>query len=754
MLLHRLLVAALAVAAGEVVLPLPNATGFVALSTRGDSSIRVRLLPPQFAPPFDSPMVAPEAPDATFKKVAGGIVVEGVGSTLLSADGRLSLLDARGATLVTSRPLEMSAQPSVVFESAGVQRLYGRGGGTNDGTVLATSGAVTPRVENCNTYVPYFYSTAGYAALGAVNSTSGPSSSGYGGTNVLPARYTLSADGKSVSWSWEASTPGFELYLMPASTLDAGTASYLGLIGTPVVPPMWSFGFIMCRWGWSNRTYIEDTLTRWRSGRYPADAFIMDFGWFTNVSDYGFPPSGFPDYNDFGFHNATLPQPREQLATYRDKLHFRMGGIRKPRLGNSKLLDEARALGLLLPGGEASSAQSVAEASIGVYAQKRNLNFSSAATRQWYEDQMRHYLDDGVEFWWNDEGETDYFTFYHWSASQREMLRSHNASKRFFSLSRSFSPGLARLGGAVWTGDIKPTWDELRNTPGLVLNWGLAGMPYVACDIGGFTGETNAELLTRWYQLGALMPIMRTHSILQATPHWPWLWGERYANAMRSALELRYRLLPYHYSCAHLMRTERRLWMRPLLAEWPDDDDAHELTHEWMDGPSLLAAPVVHKSGNYSTYLPAALWFEFNSSRVHQGPTTLSGQASPLEAIPIFVRAPALVPLAPLIQHTGELPGGALEVQIYATGHATNVSFSLMEDDGETTSYAIKGAFRNTTFTWAAHAATLLWEVHGDAPGGFTEVCVTLFRPGASRIVSAPWPIRRGGHIVLPTGLS
>ena len=45
---------------------------------------------------------------------------------------------------------------------------------------------------------------------------------------------------------------------------------------------------------------------------------------------------------------------RAELASYA-KEHFRMGGIRKPRLGNTGLLQEAAAKGYLLPGDEVSS---------------------------------------------------------------------------------------------------------------------------------------------------------------------------------------------------------------------------------------------------------------------------------------------------------------------------------------------------------------------------------------------------------------
>ena len=46
---------------------------------------------------------------------------------------------------------------------------------------------------------------------------------------------------------------------------------------------------------------------------------------------------------------------------------------------------------------------------------------------------------------------------------------------------------MARLGATVWTGDINPTWQDLAGTPSMLLNWGLAGAPFVACDIGGFS---------------------------------------------------------------------------------------------------------------------------------------------------------------------------------------------------------------------------------------------------------------------------
>jgi len=300
------------------------------------------------------------------------------------------------------------------------------------------------------------------------------------------------------------------------------------------------------------------------------------------------------------------------------------------------------------------------------------------------------------------------------------------------------------------SGDINPTWDDLASTPSMVINWGLAGAPYVACDIGGFTGQTTAPLLTRWMQLGSFMPTMRVHSTKSATPHFPWLWGEPYASLMRAALELRYALLPMHYSLAHAMAspTAPALWMRPLAAAYPDDADAAAVATQWFDGP-LLVAPVLTQDSQRSVYLPAGTWYHFNSTAIELGPTTLTGDA-PLGEVPVFAPAGAVVPLAPAVQYSDALPGGALEVQVYG---GADGRFALVEDDGETTAYATAaGATRTTTFTWKEAARTLSWSVDGEASSAqmFTQVRLTLLSDSGKRVESEAKALGSGGSIVAP----
>merc|ERR1719464_601813 len=169
-----------------------------------------------------------------------------------------------------------------------------------------------------------------------------------------------------------------------------------------------------------------------------------------------------------------------------------------------------------------------------VASNRRDLNYSLQAVRDWYGEQIAHFIDDGIDFWWNDEGETTYPTYAYWNMAERAIQESKKPNKRFWSINRAWMPGNQRIGAQVWTGDIGSDWGHIANSPGYLLNWGLAGVPYIANDIGGFAGDRSGpsvkpgypELLVRWMNLGVFLPVMRVHSTFGDVPHFPWLFGD------------------------------------------------------------------------------------------------------------------------------------------------------------------------------------------------------------------------------------
>lgn len=174
---------------------------------------------------------------------------------------------------------------------------------------------------------------------------------------------------------------------------------------------------------------------------------------------------------------------------------------------------------------------------------------------------------------------------------------------RPFVLSRAFFAGSQRI-GPIWTGDNRADWDHLRATMPMTLTLGLAGMTYSGADTGGFFGNPDAELLTRWYQMGAFHPFFRHvspacplgrrrrwllaedrarcpavlclswpispctmplpgpsqsnlshcltarrgHAHLETKRREPWLFGEETTARIRHAIQTRYSLLPYIYT--------------------------------------------------------------------------------------------------------------------------------------------------------------------------------------------------------------
>ena len=353
-------------------------------------------------------------------------------------------------------------------------------------------------------------------------------------------------------------------------------------------------------------------------------------------------------FSDFTFNPKLFPYPVKQLLELK-KQGIKFIGIRKPRLGNNLALDTARKNGWLISPNTDS----------------RDLNFSKAGLRSWYEEKNKPLIKAGVDAWWDDEGESYYTCYYWWNKAQYDLLASARPDYRHFTINRAFSPGNQRLGYCTWSGDIPSTWPSLADVPKDLLNFSVAGMYYGACDIGGFQGTPTKEMLVRWFQAGVFLPIMRSHSNIGTTARFPYLWSNDGEAAMRKALDLRYQLLPYIYSLGHEAYNAGAPIMRPLFMEFPADDTVAGTTDEWLLGQGLLAAPVLNEGGKRSIYLPGDIWYNYYTGEMIKGPKTITVNKA-LDEIPVFVRAGTILPIGPVIQYSEEMSTDPLEIHIYS----------------------------------------------------------------------------------------
>jgi alpha-glucosidase len=219
----------------------------------------------------------------------------------------------------------------------------------------------------------------------------------------------------------------------------------------------------------------------------------------------------------------------------------------------------------------------------------------------------------------------------------------------------------------------------------------------------------------RWFQFGAFCPLCRPHGDKTELRE-PWQFGAEAEAICRKYLQLRYRLLPYIYTAIYEACTTGIPLMRPLVLEFPDDPRVLNLSDEYLFGSDILVAPVLDEGvTGRDVYLPAGVWIDFWTDAVYTGPRSLAVPA-PLDSLPLFIRQGAILPLAPGMQYSWERPLDPLTLEVY---RGADGSFTLYEDDGETTGYRT-GAYVLTPFqvTESAGALTCLGgEVQGSFAG-------------------------------------
>ena len=432
-------------------------------------------------------------------------------------------------------------------------------------------------------------------------------------------------------------------YVFAGPSLPAIVEAYTWLTGRAAPPPLWALGYHQCRWKAYSQADVEALGARHRELGIPCDALWLDIEYMDG-------------YRVFTWNRELFPDAPGMLARLREQ-GFRVITIIDPGVKHEPgyaVFDSALERDVLCrtEGGDIY----IGEVWPGDTAFP---DFVTEDGRRWWGELNAAHVESGLAGIWNDMNEPatgemapermrfdrgpDSHERWHnqyallMAMGTRDGLLEAMPELRTFILSRAGFAGIQRY-AANWMGDNQARWDHLWLSIPMANGFGLSGQPFVGADVGGFQGNSNAELFLRWMQYGALTPFCRNHSMLGDVDQYAWAWGEAVLTEARRAIELRYRLLPYIYS-AFITATETGAPVqRPLVFDHQYDAAVRDIDDEYLFGPDLLVAPVHEpRTTARQVYLPAGDWYDWHTGERFGGPGSWWPQ-TPMDRIPLYAR--------------------------------------------------------------------------------------------------------------------
>lgn len=518
-------------------------------------------------------------------------------------------------------------------------------------------------------------------------------------------------------------------YPSPAEIIQA----YTRLTGRMQMPPKWALGFQQCRYSYYPDSEVYAVAQGFRDKKMPADVIYLDI-------------HHMEQYKVFTFDGEKFTDPKAMISRLKKK-GFRVVVIMDPGIKTEKgYLPYSEGLEndlfVKYPDGEIYEAQ--------VWPGWCAFpDFTKEETRTWWAEKMAFYTEAGVDGFWTDMNEPASwgqftpnlieFEFEGEKASHRkarniygmQMARSaqegsvsQNPNLRPFVLTRSGFAGIQRY-AAAWTGDNVASEEHMLAGIRLVNSLGLSGVSFSGYDVGGFAGEASKGLFARWMSIGAFAPFYRAHSMINTKDSEPWAFGEETEEISRNYMKLRYRLIPTLYSAFYESSQNGLPIAESLAVQYPQDETIYQsaFQNQYIFCKSFLVAPVESFREICKVYLPAGDWYYLYSDQKHSGKSIIY-QDSPLNYLPVYVKAGQIFTMQSDVEHTGAKHDGILRIHVYQGGKGSE--FLHYEDAGDGFEY-LKEGFSKRKITYSAVKKSLYFsKVEGNYTSDFSKLRIYL----------------------------
>ncbi len=596
------------------------------------------------------------------------------------------------------------------------------------------------------------------------------STQGYGILVDCCSLMTFNDEGKQ-SYLFLDTVDQIDYYFLGGETMDGIIRGYRYLTGKAQLLPKWAYGYVQSKEQYYTDQELVDIVKHYRNLEVPLDCVVQDWNtwepgnWGEKIVDksrYGNLKKCMDEIHDMHAHTMVSVWPNMNAGGKNHQEFFDAGYLLNDYSTYDAFNENARemywkqAKEELFDGGFDSWWCDSTEPFSGP-------DWGGEVKKEPWE---RFVLVGNEHKKYLDADKANAFALMH-AKGMYENQRKDRDDMRVLNLTRSGYASGQKYGAMLWSGDTCASWDNFKIQIVEGLNMGLSGYPYWTLDIGAFftvddkwqnrgcgcntnpnplwfwQGKYNegvkdkgyCELYTRWLELGAFLPMFRSHGT--DTPREIWNFGEKgsmFYDAIEKFIKLRYQLMPYIYSMAGAVHFEDYTMMRSLIFDFPQDKEARRIENEFMFGPSLLICAVtepmyyevdsveINREKKWTCYLPdGCQWYDYWTNERYEGGQYVTVDA-PIDRMPIFVKAGAILPTAEGLQYAEQKPEAPMKIVVYP---GVNGSFKLYEDEGNNYHFE-QGAYAVTTFHWDEENQRLLEEPRQGYYPGMQELKYTV----------------------------